>query len=230
MDTTALKTRMALPAAGRQSERVARILALVGGPDILDVGCASHRPNPDSPHWLHGHLLRAFPEANVVGFDLDAGQVAILHDAGFGHVTVGDAEHMNLGQRFDTIVAGELLEHLSKPAAFLGKAREHLKPGGRVILTTPFPFSLYYGLRALTRFPQTCANPEHTCWFCPTTIRELAARAGLRVAAVDLIEHYHFGARYSLAYWSFTTALFVGRHILPKRLRCNEMLVTLVPA
>ena len=39
---------------------------------------------------------------------------------------------------FDTVVLGEILEHLHDPGALLDRSLEYLRPGGRVVITTPF--------------------------------------------------------------------------------------------
>ena len=39
---------------------------------------------------------------------------------------------------FDSVVLGEILEHLHDPAALLNRSMEHLRPGGRIVITTPF--------------------------------------------------------------------------------------------
>ena len=39
---------------------------------------------------------------------------------------------------FDTVVLGEILEHLDDPATLLNRSLDYLHPGGRVVITTPF--------------------------------------------------------------------------------------------
>jgi 2-polyprenyl-3-methyl-5-hydroxy-6-metoxy-1,4-benzoquinol methylase len=39
---------------------------------------------------------------------------------------------------FDAVLAAEVIEHLHAPRAFLGQARRALRPGGIVVLTTPY--------------------------------------------------------------------------------------------
>ena len=39
---------------------------------------------------------------------------------------------------FDTVVMGELLDYLDDPGAMLDRGLEHLRPGGRVVITAPF--------------------------------------------------------------------------------------------
>ncbi len=104
---------------------------LIEGPAVLDIGCASRYGKPD---WVHGLIEGAFPE--VVGIDIDQGTVERLqaeqHD-----VRLADARDFDLGQKFDTVFAGELIEHLDDVRGFLTSVRNQLTPGGRLVLTTP---------------------------------------------------------------------------------------------
>ncbi len=197
------------------------ILYHVKGPTVLDIGCAGHGPKPDDPHWLHGLLRNRF--ARVVGIDIDPPNVETLRRAGFENVHVASAENFELGEKFDSIVAGEVIEHLSNPGLFLDRAREHLRAGGRVVLTTPNPFSLFNMLYAFLKFPKTCSNSEHTCWFCPRTTHELVSRFGFRVAHWELIEDYD-PANPAQRYRAFCSFISLFRPLIPVRLRNNAML------
>lgn len=44
-------------------------------------------------------------------------------------------------EAFDVVLAGELIEHLETPVDFLRQCYASLKPGGRVVLSTPNPIS-----------------------------------------------------------------------------------------
>ena len=113
-----------------------------------------------------------------------------------------------------------------EPLQFLLSAKRHLAPAGRIVLTTPYPFSLAYGMYAVWKYPRTCQNHEHTCWFCPTTLTELAARAGLNVRHFELIENYRSDAP-SLVYRSGLRVLRAARRCLPLRFGANGMLFVL---
>ncbi len=205
--------------------RAEHILELVVGPDVLDVGCAGHVIKTGSPYWLHGMLRHQFP--SLAGIDINADNVAQMLSAGFGNISVASAEDFHMEKQFDTIVAGEVIEHLSNPGLFLSRCRGHLKPGGRIVLTTPYAFSLLYIAYALKNYPNTCQNDEHTIWFCPKTIAELATREGLRIKQWKLIEDYEF-ENPSWPYRLFVRAITtVGRLMLPSRLRSNCMLLVL---
>jgi 2-polyprenyl-3-methyl-5-hydroxy-6-metoxy-1,4-benzoquinol methylase len=159
---------------------------MVRGPSVLDIGCAGQADDQRSweievrsAEWVHGRLRQQFPQ--VFGIDITEERPALLRERGFDQLYKQSAESFELPQRFDTIVAGEVIEHVASPGLFLERARAHLLPGGRIVLTTPNTFSAIAIMYALLKYPRTCSNPEHTMWFCPQTLSVLAERCGLRV-------------------------------------------------
>ena len=110
------------------------------GPRILDVGC--------SEGVLE--ILLAREGFNVTGVDINAEALAFARDllaqepeevrarVRFLH---GDlAQARLLDDRFDTLVMGELLEHLEDPQTLLNRSLDLIRPDGRVIITTPFGY------------------------------------------------------------------------------------------
>ena len=49
-----------------------------------------------------------------------------------------------ISQKFDTIIAGEVIEHLESPINFLTYCKSLLKKGGRLIITSPNAIGLQY--------------------------------------------------------------------------------------
>lgn len=160
----------------------------VRGPDVLDVGCVGQGKGPGHPLWLHGWIRDEYPDA--YGIDLNGAGIDALKDLGMTNLFCADAQHMELDRHFDTIVASEIIEHVADPPSFLAALVRHLKPGGRLVLTTPYAFSAYTTLYAWRKFPQTCTNPEHVAWYCPTTLNQLVDRVGLRVLEWELVPDY----------------------------------------
>jgi 2-polyprenyl-3-methyl-5-hydroxy-6-metoxy-1,4-benzoquinol methylase len=178
----------------------------------------------DSPDWLHGNLAANFPE--VHGIDVVEEKISILNEKGFEKVRTASAETFSIPLKFDTIVAGELIEHLSNPGLFLAKAKDHLAADGRIVITTPYPFSILYGMYAVARYPRTCFNPEHTAWFCPQTLMELTRRSGLTVEHWELVQDY--GSEHnSIPYVILSRVIKYFGFLIPKRLKCNTMLFVL---
>jgi len=204
--------------------RADQILKWVQGPHVLDVGCTGHAVQIGSRGWLHGRLREQFPA--VSGIDISAENITALQRQGFANLHVRSAESFELDEEFDTIVAGELIEHLSNPGLFLQQARAHLKPGGRVVLTTPHPFSLLDITYALFRFPRTCQNLQHTCWFCPQTMKELAERSRLKIEHFELIEDYSPDCP-SRPYRAVVRITRTLRFFLPRLFARNAMLFVL---
>ena len=97
------------------------------GHDVLDIGFAQS-PNP---------FLAA---KNVVGLDL----TDTIPPPNYREAWTGDAEYLPrpfIPASFDTIVAGEILEHVESPMRLLRAIHATLRPGGRLILSTPNPLS-----------------------------------------------------------------------------------------
>jgi SAM-dependent methyltransferase len=200
------------------------ILEWVKGPDVLDVGCTDHVVRNGSVYWLHQYLSEKLP--NVVGIDISEENLEKMRVLGYRNLYQMNAETFSLNQTFDTIVAGELIEHLSNPGQFLDRARAHLKPNGRLILTTQYPFTLLHILYAYMKYPRTCQNPEHTCWFCIENMRSLVNRHGFKEHYFDLVMDYRLDAS-SWKYRVFARMVIAFRFIIPKRVRNNTMLFVL---
>ncbi len=153
--------------------------------DVLDLGCVDARParqdSPDRIEHKPNMLFKRIVETNplTLGVDIDAAGVAALCKLGFA-VACADVETMDLGRKFDAIVAGELIEHLENPGLFLGNMKRHLEDGGVLILSTPNPF--YQGQSwKIWRYGRPQVHEDHTHWHDPITLAHLLARRGFSV-------------------------------------------------
>lgn len=205
--------------------RVEAVLKYAVGPKVLDVGCSGQqglRSDFTSPWWLHRSLCDHFPE--VWGLEYVDENVEAMRQAGFNQVVQGDAEDFNLDTRFNTVVAGELIEHLANPGAFLKSVADHLDPDGRLVLTTPYAFSLISVLYAWFKYPKTCSNEEHTLWLCPTTCERLLAQAGLSVQTIEIVDDYRRDLS-SRVYRRLLPIYLLFRRLLPVRMGGNTMVI-----
>ena len=210
------------------NERIRATLEEVRGAKVLHVGCVGERLQEEFERGLsfHVQLCSAFTSAQVLGIDRNSAGIQEMKQKGF-NVQVGDAENMSFEDRFDTIVAGELIEHLSNPGRFLEGCQKSLKPNGRVILSTPNPFSPMYSLMYLKNFTRAF-NPEHALWLCPQTLNQIAERCGFRVTKMLFVDDLRPEIVSSRWYRAFSWAWKLIRVLLPKRLR-NTIVAVLEP-
>jgi ubiquinone/menaquinone biosynthesis C-methylase UbiE len=94
---------------------------------------------------------------------------------------------------FDTVISCETIEHVPDPRRALAELARVLKPGGRLLLTTPNylgTMGLYRGYMRLTgrRFTEE-GQPINNFMLLPLT-RAWITRSDLRVSAVDAVGHY----------------------------------------
>ena len=83
--------------------------------------------------------------------------------------------------KYDVICAFELIEHLplQEAAYMLSKLRKHLKPGGRLVLTTP---NIFYP-------PAFMRDASHVTPFCYDELGGLLTMAGFRVQSIYRLYH-----------------------------------------
>ena len=109
-----------------EGRRLQMMASYVQGNNVLDLGFAQS-PNA---------LLAPY---RTVGLDLNP---PATPPTGYAEQIRGDvmtlADHLD-GRQFDTVVCGELIEHLERPYDFLRGLRDVVVPGGRLVLSTPNP-------------------------------------------------------------------------------------------
>lgn len=107
---------------------------------ILDVGCGNG--------WVAKYFLGKGKK--VVSMDISQkNPIRVLKEnPGENHAAiVADAYHLPFKKNvFDTIIASEILEHVYDPKLFIIKLIGALKPGGRLVITTPYNEKIEYFL------------------------------------------------------------------------------------
>jgi 2-polyprenyl-3-methyl-5-hydroxy-6-metoxy-1,4-benzoquinol methylase len=151
---------------------------------VLDLGCSSGQFIQDRLN--RGSLLHAIlqKEARALyGMDLDGASLAVMRDLGFGNLYEGNAENLdelNLDETFDVVLAGDLLEHVTRPGAMLDGIKRFMHPvSGQFVVSTPNAFGLNFQIRRW--MGNYTEHPEHVCFYSPETPQHLLERHGYHV-------------------------------------------------
>ncbi|MEH3055199.1 MAG: class I SAM-dependent methyltransferase [Patulibacter minatonensis] len=159
-----------------------RMVRLVGADRrVLDAGCSSG--------YLTERLVRN--GCTVVGLEYDA-EAAAVAGRWCEQMLVGDIETMDLPleeESFDVVLCGDLIEHLRNPQAAMARLRPFLRPGGRLVLSTPNVANWSVRLMLLFgRFRYTergLLDRTHTHLFTRKTLREAVEAAGYDVLRIE---------------------------------------------
>ena len=161
--------------------RNTRIIPYVRG-DLLDIGCG------------RGELLKRVLNqiGRYTGVDIDAGRIEAArreHPGAEFHVIDIDKKPLMFSNEFDTIVLVAVIEHIFN-LGMLGQGLERaLRPGGRVILTTPTPLGndVVHRLGARVGLFSKVAADDHIAIFNRKRFEIFSSECGLTLA-----EHHLF--------------------------------------
>ncbi len=151
---------------------------------VLHLGCSSGqhiRARIERGSLLHSKLNNV---ASVLhGLDLDEDSLKVMSDEyGIQHLHHGNAEKLeeaDINEKFDIVLAGDLLEHLTCPGAMLEGIKPLLLNTGRVVISTNNAFGLNYQIRRWTG--NFIEHFEHVCFFSPETLLHLFERHGYKI-------------------------------------------------
>lgn len=143
---------------------------------ILDVGCAT---------GVLGEHLKSQKPREVWGIEI-VPHAAEQAKARLDRVIEGNIEQIlplpGVGEHFDAIIFGDVLEHLQNPLTVLQNIRGHLKPGGDLLVCVPnIAHWSVLGELLQGRFPYAEAgilDATHMRFFTPSSFRDLLAEAG----------------------------------------------------
>jgi spore maturation protein CgeB/SAM-dependent methyltransferase len=162
------------PQTERARQRIHWICSQAIGQEILDVGCSQ------------GIVCQILGREGFrcTGVDIEAGSLAIAQKALAQEdeivqrrVTfqVADASQLPFkDESFDTVVLGEILEHLTHPAKVLAEAKRVLRDGGRLVVTVPHGLNISH---------------DHKRSFYPISLLGLL-QPFFKTHSVDTLSHY----------------------------------------
>src|SRR5262249_12891589 len=120
--------------------KAAFIAEKCSGKKVLDMGCIRHNADVAmaDPNWLHAKIKARAQQ--VVGVDYLPEEIPKVNSHGYD-VRYGDVtQPIDIHEKFDVIVAADLIEHLTNFDGFFKNCNHLLAENGVLIITTPNPF------------------------------------------------------------------------------------------
>lgn len=151
----------------------------VRGKTVLDLGSLDHTfANHVSQFWMFKGLVQS--ASSVMGLDYYQTGVNEAQAAGY-NIVFGDAQAFSFDQKYESITAGDLIEHLPNVGGMFASANAALEDGGTFVLATPNPWCWKYLASHVVHGKLDRINKEHVAWYCPRTIELLGMRYGFEL-------------------------------------------------
>lgn len=133
---------------------------------ILDVG--------GSAGTLHEELVKRFPTHQLFSLDIE-----LLHAR--TNMVIGDGQQMPFRDKsFQSILAGETIEHIPNPRKFLQECWRVLDHNGVLALSTPNVKSWF------NRITHSYHMPLHVSLFSPQELRRVLEEEGFTIQRMEL--------------------------------------------
>lgn len=152
---------------------------------VLDIGCSSGN---------FGEVLIHEKHCKVTGLDIDKPDIErAKKKLTAAHVrNVEQEEIADLG-KFDVVIFADVLEHLLDPTKALQKAKEVLKPGGRIVFSIPNMAHVSIRLHLLKGFfeytPIGVLDRTHLHYYDELEVRHIFSEAKLDIQEVTPKTH-----------------------------------------
>lgn len=158
------------------------------GKTVLDIGCIRHSAKfvIEDPKWLHKKIKAVAKK--VIGVDYLPQEIEKLSKFGYEIILWDITKRLNIDEKFDVIVAGDVIEHLVNFEGFFENCKNLLKSEGILIITTANPF--YAGEFHYLAFKRDfLLNPEHTCWIDPLCLEQLSRKFGFGIREIHYLKN-----------------------------------------
>lgn len=158
---------------------------------LLDVGAGAGYVTEQARAWFD----------RIVCTETSAKLAARLRARGFS-VHERDLTVSGLGEQFDVVSCFNVLDRTERPLSLLAALAEHVRPGGRLLLSIPLPPSPHVHVAGGTRAPRERLPSVALDW--ETAARELSEQLflahGFEIVRIARVPYLSRGDRYASIY------------------------------
>jgi SAM-dependent methyltransferase len=138
--------------------------------NILDVGCgvginSSYIVNKGN---------------KVTGIDISSEAIKKYKDKGYNGIVMDIQKRLDFNKdEFDIVFCSEVIEHITNPQSLMSEFYRVLRPGGKLILTTPNSAFWVYRILAIAGYPPSeIQHPKHFIFFSRRSLSKLFCASG----------------------------------------------------
>lgn len=162
----------------------------VKGKRTLDIGVCEHTQSRiNSEEWKHD-IIRKHASYSL-GVDIIHDLVKTLKEKGYNVIQCDATSEEDLGDRFEIIHVGDVIEHVDSPVALMKFCKRHIKEDGKIVVRTPNPYNFNY-VYLHNKVGTDRSNMEHMFYICPIHAMEIGRRSGLYLDKYFVLEPHGF--------------------------------------
>ena len=189
------------------------------GKKVLDLGCIGwelETKEYGGLAFIHQKIKKVAKK--LVGIDINKKAIEKYKKRGFDLRSHNLEEPFNLKEKFDIIVAMEIIEHLNNPGIFLESIKRHLDKKGVLILSAPNAQGVsFFFQRLLKDKISGVATDDHTHWHSKETLGVLLKRKGFKIKKIWCVQEIPMvkSLKWSIIkpFW-FLFPEYMGRNII----------------
>lgn len=145
---------------------------------VLHVGCTDYPVTESrirSNTLIHKKMMNV--ASRMVGIDISEEGIEVLKKHGIDEVVRMDAEQLEFTEKFDLVLAGDVVEHMCNPGLFFGRVKDVLSDNGELMVSVPSAYSLNSLKMWMSGVEQV--HKDHVAYYSPKTLAALCQRYGL---------------------------------------------------
>jgi len=160
-------------------------VAACKGKSVLHLGFVEHSPEYiNKVSWKHAAI--ASVASRLVGIDIAEDGVHAARKLGYESYVLDVTGSESLGETFDVVIAGDIIEHLMSLDSLYAFSKKHMDAKSKVFISTPNPTCALW-IPDVVRGGTFVSNFEHTCWIAPSHVNEHAQRLGMELHRYHVI-------------------------------------------
>jgi len=143
---------------------------------VLDLGCVDHdyftyKDKMNRGEWLHEELSKV--SKKIIGVDLISDYSDVIKEKGYDirNGNIETFEGVEINEKFDVIIAGEIIEHLYNQGMFLDSVKKFMDADTKLVITTPNCFSMRKFFPLLIN--KEINRDDHTMWHSQNTLMQM---------------------------------------------------------